>query len=142
MSTAVARRRALVTISVLGLLAVAGVGISVGASVAAEQTRNEGGWLTGWGPLVGVATAAVLALPTMLGLLGAALTGRSPRTAGTLLLFGGLGALVVGMVCLLASVSWGLVSVPVAVVCTLAFGDLSRTEPRSSVAPTSVVDGR
>ena len=137
-----ARRTSLVTMSVLGLLAVAGVAVLVGAQVAAEETRNEGGWLTGWGPLVGVVTAGVLALPTLLGLLGAALSGRSPTTAGALLLVGGLGGLVVGMVGLLASVGWGLVTVPVAVVCTLAFADLSRTRPAHTSTSRWEVSGR
>jgi hypothetical protein len=121
------RRTSLVAASVLGLLTVAGVGVLVAVGVAAEVTRNEGGWMTGWGPLVGVATAAVLAGPTLLGLLGAGVSGRSPRTGGALLLVAGLGALVVGVLALLASVGWGLVTLPVAVLCTLAFADLSRT---------------
>jgi hypothetical protein len=51
------RRTWLLTVAVLGLLAVASVAVLVGVQVAAAETRNEGGWLTGWGPLVGFATA-------------------------------------------------------------------------------------
>lgn len=117
-------------LAALGLLAVAGVAVTDGLRVAADASRNEGGWLTGWGPLLGTATTAVLAVPSLVGLLGAVLATRARRAAGTLLLVGGLGGLAVGVLSLLGSVGWGLVALPTAVVCTLAFADLTRT-PRS-----------
>jgi hypothetical protein len=119
-------RRALVALAVLGLVAVAAVAVLDGIRVASEQSRNEGGWLTGWGPLIGTTVALLLAMPALLGLLGAALVARTPRVAGVLLLVGGIGGLVVGVLSLLGSVGWGLVTLPVAVVCTFAFAELSR----------------
>jgi hypothetical protein len=126
-----AKRSLLVAASVLALMLVAAVGILDGFLVAAHERRNEGGWTTGWSTLEGLVVAAVLAIPLLLGGMGALLSARHPRGAGACLLLAGLGALLVGVLSVLGSVGWGMVALPAAVICTLAYADL--TSSRASM---------
>jgi hypothetical protein len=125
-------RTLLVVASTVGTVLLALVAVVDGLAVAAHERRYEGGWMTGWDTLTGVVVTLLLATPAVVGGLGVLLVRRRPRGAGVCLLLAGLGGLVVGVLSLLGSVGWGLVTLPVAVLCTLAFVELTRS-PR----PTS-----